>query len=294
MKLAVIDTEGYNLTHHGFLDNAGGASRIINSYHCTSSGCTSGAQGPQGSKPYHGTNCAAYAAGSIRQNQIAGFTDQEELERTGAAEEVEIYPFSIDNNSSAREAIEFAADLGVDVLSSSYSAGVGVDPCDGIITGDIGYSVYDAQFLGMIVVQAAGNNGGSPCNMTGIGEAPSAFVVGGSNDGGASTWSTRNVWSGSQPGGAGIYVDGNWRAGALSLVSAIAPRCMNFGYDHTTDDGIVDGGCGTSYSTPQVAGAAIQIKDWFLGNGYSQVDIEGRLFTVLLAMTDRAKITDNF
>jgi hypothetical protein len=288
MRIGIIDREGFLQTHRGFLDGPNSPTRIVDDYHCTSTSCTSGAQGPQNDKPWHGTFCAAIAAGDITQNQISGLTGQQQLERSGVTRESDIYLFSIDNNSSVREAIEKAAELGVDVVSESYAAGGSATPCDGFITGSIQYAIYDAQFLGTIVVAAAGNDGGSPCNMYGIGEAPSAFTVGSAQDGSAATWSSRDRESYSQPGGATAVIDGSTRSGALSLVSALAPGCIQYSFSHEDDSTIVSGGCGTSYATPQIAGAAILVKDWFLDSGYTTILNEGRLFAVLLGMTDRA------
>lgn len=64
------------------------------------------------------------------------------------------------------------------------------------------------------------------------------------------------------------------------------PGSENYdGFDNNTVGASTS--CNTSSAQPQIAGAGIVVKDWFLANGYTNIATEGRLAAVLLAMTDR-------
>ena len=292
IRLGLVDFEGFNVNHRGFLDSPNTATRIQAYYDCGTS-CTLGGEPPSGA---HGTKVAGIAGGSIRQGQITGFTATERLERTGIAEEPEIYLFSIDGPIGFVSAIEEAIALGIDVFGSSADPGAGSSACDGIVAQDAQNAVYEAQFDGMVVFQSAGNNGGSSnCEVTGNSESVSAFIVGAAADGSASTWSTRNISGFSERGGGTPVIDGTSYGGELSLISAVVPGCVKYYYTHNDNYGVgLSGACNTSSAQPQIAGAAVLVKDWFLTNGYTMISIEGRLLTVMLAMTDRANSASTY
>jgi hypothetical protein len=86
---------------------------------CKVNPCVAGTPAPQG----HATQVAGLAAGSVRQGQVAGLTDEEELERTGPAEEPDVYLISIDGRPAGIRAIQWAASNGVDILVSSTNFG---------------------------------------------------------------------------------------------------------------------------------------------------------------------------
>lgn len=87
MRVAMIGTEGY-WNHPGFLDGPSSPSRAT-VYDCSNWPCIANQSiaGVDG----HDLKCGGLAAGSLRQGQISGLTGTEELERTGVAEEPEVY-----------------------------------------------------------------------------------------------------------------------------------------------------------------------------------------------------------
>lgn len=285
MRLGVIG-QGFQINHPGFLDGPNSPTRAVE-FNCNSS-CEIDSSGIAGA---HAQKVAGLAGGSIRQHQIAGLTAAQELERSGMAEEPDLYLFAINNLTAAKRAIEAAMDMGVDVLVSSTI--FDSDTCDGEVGMGVEATIYDAQLLGMIVVNAVGNSydGSGSCTVTGLSEAPSTFSVGalgGSvSECSASNYGSCNIGSYSDRGGMNTETNGTTRPGALSLVAALAPGCPKY-YFNTTGGISTSSACGTSYAAPQVGGAGIMIKDWFLDQGYTAINIEGRLFAVLQAMTDRA------
>jgi hypothetical protein len=288
MRLAVIGG-GFQINHPGFLDCPGCGTRAVG-MDCTSgSVCVPGAPAAGG----HAQKVAGIAGGSIRQGQIPGYTAQQELEMSGMAEEPEMDLLAItDTSNSIKHAIEWAMYYGVDVLVSSAGLYSGV-VCDGQVGSDIEGTIYQAQFLGMIVVSSAGNTyaGQGTCTVMGLGEAPSAFTVGAlatsTGECAASNYSSCYIGSYSDRGGEDATVGGYNHPGALSLVSAVTDGCPLW-YFNTTSGIEMNDVCGTSYSCPQVGGAGIMIKDWFLDHGYTSISTEGRLFVVMQAMTDRS------
>lgn len=287
MSIAVIGG-GFDTDHPGFLDCVGCASRVT-AYNCESSPCFPGgvADAP------HGTKVAGLAAGSIQQGQIPGYTNQQELERSGVTEEAEpIWLISIDAQSNdVKRAIELGMENDVDVMVSS--TGINSTPCSGYVGSDIEDTIYAAQEQGLIFVQALGNSGDPGyCNVYGMAEAPSAFAVGGLKTPGAyctkDNYSDCGMWTYSSRGGQDAYIDGAIRPAALSLVDVLAPACPLYGsYPGGTIDGPVAPSRGTSWAAPQVAGTGVLIKDAFLYNGHPSIAIEGRLYAVMLAMSDR-------
>jgi len=153
----------------------------------------------------------------------------------------------------------------------------------------------------MLWVNSAGNEGpGSGCTLRGFADMLSVFTVGGvardGSGGGDNTWAcTENpgypylgcdVYSGSPQGGPPIRVDGSWLQGPTSIdtLTAACPR-YTYNLNGTTDFGYV---CGTSFAAPQVAGAALQIKDWWAQMwGVTAITQPARLFTVMLGMAER-------
>jgi hypothetical protein len=89
-------------------------------------------------------------------------------------------------------------------------------------------------------------------------------------------------------GGMNATVDGITYSGVVSANAAVAPGCPYYKFNIDWTIGLyANNACGTSLSTPQVGSAAIQVKDRFLGQGYTAVLIEGRMSVILQAMTDR-------
>jgi Subtilase family len=292
MRIGMIQTLGY-YDHPGFDDNQGGASRA-SVFDCTVDPCAAG-PGATGVVA-HDLKCAGIAGLSIRQGQVADYTSLQALERTGVAEEAEVYFLQGANTGESTRAISKAIELGLDALSGSR--GDDTAACNG--SSAWGEAVAEAQRQNIIVMKSAGNRGqGSGCTMTDPGDAPSVFAVGAI---GASctdsTYSTCSISSSSSEGGYDATVNGSTSSRAVSGVAAVAPAGVYYyasEYDaapSAPNEKYFRSYTGappatTSYAVPQLAGAAALVKDWFLANNYSSIAIEGRPFVVLLAMADR-------
>jgi hypothetical protein len=290
MRVAMIGTEGY-WNHAGFLDTPNSSSRA-KLYNCTSWPCLPNQSASTGVNA-HDLKCAGIAAGSIRQGQLSGFTNVEELERTGIAEEPEIYFLEGHSSTATKRAIELAIDLELDVLFAARGYGSG---CAGSGAADLEQSVMAAQQANIITMKSGGNDGhAAGCSVTYPGDTPSVFTVGGVGSGSStctsSDYSSCPIWSGTARGGVDATIDGVTSTGALSAVAAVVPACVQYylqsssPFVYTYSDRNPE--CGSSYAVPQVAGAAALMKDYFLANGDTFIRIEGRPFVVLLAMTDR-------
>lgn len=297
MKIAVIGG-AFDIDHPAFLDCAGCASRVVKAINCQVSPCCEIGVGgcPTPAPQVHATRTAGLATGSIRQNQIPGYTDQEELERTGMVEEAEIQLIAIDlDTNDAKRAIEWAMENDADVLVSSTGF-PDAKECDGVVGSGLNFTVHQAVLDGLVVFQAAGNINDGTCTVQGLAESPSAFVVGGAmgNAEGAcsqctkSNWSTCNIGTYSSRGGMNITVNGVPRNNALSMIAGIGPGAPSYflntsgGIDYICSKGA------TSWAAPQIGGLAVMVKDWFMDQGHTIIDFEGRLFVVMQAMTDRA------
>jgi len=109
----------------------------------------------------------------------------------------------------------------------------------------------------------------------------------------ADYWYT-DLWAGTSRGGITVTIDGYQHPGVVTGVDAVVPACPRYRFG-LWDDSIVEGAsCGTSWAQPQVAGAAVLVKDWFVETQGSIIDGQGRLYTALLAMTDRANGPTSF
>jgi hypothetical protein len=300
MRVGMYYSDGW-FEHPGFEDDSNGPTRA-SVYDCSVSPCVAN-QSKSGGPGAHDLKCGGLAAGSLRQNQIAGMTDQEELERSGPAEEPEIHFLEGTSSSSAKRAIELAIDLELDFLSGSRGSPVA---CDGQGSSDIEDSVMAAQLANIIVVNAAGNEGHSGgCSLVDPVDTPPFFAVGGVGSGSntctSSNYSTCAGYSSSSRGGIDATINGSTSPAALSGVAVSAPACPQYYYTssspwiHTYSGSTT---CGTSYAAPQVAGAAALMKDYFLANSETFITIEGRPFVVMLAMGDRqgesGKVTTGF
>lgn len=294
IRIGFITSNGA-FDHPGFRDGPGQGSRAIY-YNCSTSPCTLTDLPTDSVSSAHDLKCAGLAAGSVRQGQLGDSnTDAWRTERSGVAEEPTIYFFGHQSWGATIRAIQFAIDNGIDFLQSSYKLGGDTAACNGITPNGVQDLVYEAQLQNILVVQAAGNDGHSgSCNLSGLADAPSTFVVGGLGSGSntctSSNYSSCAIYGSSSLGGMDATIDGTTYSGVVSQVAVTAPACPQYYYGDTSPWIVTYGGnttCGTSYAAPQVAGAAVLLKDYFLTQGFTSIGIEGRPFVLLLAMSDR-------
>lgn len=285
LRLAVLD-DNFDPDHPGFADWTGGPSRVISTWNCLNApACTAGAPFPPSGT--HGTVVAGIAAGDLTQGQMGGTADWQ-LDRSGAAKEVELVLMEVGSGGSTERALQKAVELAVDAVSLSRG---GLDSCDGNFAG-VDEAVYQAYQAGVHVSISAGNAGHpGGCTLWGHADNLSGFVVGalGESQSGVTyaNYSTSNVWSSSSEGGIDVTTSGALHSRAVTAVSAMAPLGVQYGYmyDNTFE---VPTGWGTSLAQPQVVGAGLLVKHFMLANLGLQINERGALFSALLAMTDRA------
>lgn len=293
LRIAIIDSN-FDYNHPGFLTAAGGATRVVSTWNCAVNPCVPGLPPPSGAN--HGSAVAGLAAGDLRDGQMGGTSDWQ-LDRTGIAEEADLVLIDISPSNAwfargLQKAVELSADVAVGTIGGDAS------PCDGD-AGDWDDAIYSAYTANTLVVASAGNAGNvNPwCTLGNVADNLSGFTVGAlgnfTSDITYQNYSTSDLWSvsstdGTSRGGINVTINGGSFPGVVSAVSAMAPGCPQYMFVY--DDSIVEPEiCGTSFSTPQVAGAAVLVKHWNLATqGNFIVGGRGRLFAALLPMTDRA------
>lgn len=230
-----------------------------------------------------------------------------ETQHTGAATEAAAVLFgNVDLSSksaSYADMFDDSVDLGLDITNGSWSVGSDCDIASGSALEDVIEAAYDD---GILPVMAAGNNDGddaTSCNLASPADLPKAFAVN-AYDAGTSDCqnfpSTRCLLDqDSCPGGVGCSSRGGMDADvagvgvvsdAVSGVNLVAPNYITSGTSSTTGSYGVQSGIafvGTSAASPFVAGVAALVKDEYLTNGQSWVNSPGRLYTLMLMMSDR-------
>jgi len=297
LRIMIIDV-AMDIDHPGFDDWQYGPSRVHSYWTCTGTGCTQTMADPTRS---HGTTCAGLAAGDFRDGQYAHIEDGDDSwrrRRTGQAEEAELVLVTT-SGGGITKALELAVTLPVDVISRSMVFG-GDTNCDGMVEGSTfnedAYEVYEA---GILLVNGAGNAEpeGDECTLKGSPDVLSVFTVGGVASS-ASECDYTNYLScdlydgpggyGTAQGGVDLIVDSTLRWGVYTAIDVLTDACPRYQYKKDGTYGTYNTSCGTSYATPQVAGAAILHKHWMLYNWGTGINNPGWLFVMTLGMSDRA------
>jgi hypothetical protein len=122
IAVAVIDSEDFNPEHVAYRDTSASTPlRIYDEYFCTSSGCVAGLN--PDATGFHGAMCAGIVAQDLMDGQDPNYTsDTNRNLRSGIAAEASVVPINITLESGTIEAIERAAEIGADVISSSMAA----------------------------------------------------------------------------------------------------------------------------------------------------------------------------
>ncbi len=271
--------------HPGWLDSAGGTSRIKKSYRCNPT-CQN--LFLAASATTHGTIVTWVAAGSIEQGQDSAFSGAATLaqrRRSGMGKEVEVYYYRTDNSAGWVQALQTAVTDGVDVVNMSVGQG---NQCNW--STDLNFfnlALANATTSGVLVVVSAGNDGQmSGCSMTYPSFRPEVIAVSGVDTEFGTAYGSTVRDADSSKGGLPILVSGLGHSHAG--VTLAAPFCvtLNFafpsGYD---DDGLPHSlHCGTSFAAPAVAGTTALLKDWLDFDGWGSKADDPRILKAIASL----------
>lgn len=293
VRIAVMD-DLFDTTSPAWRDGITTASRVIETWACSSTGCTPGvATPPPGvNPPFHGTLCTSAAAADLMDGQMLSLTSTARAERSSSAEEAQIIMISTGNIAASIRSLERAVASHADVFTQSRG---GSDyPCDGNYDA-WDDAVYNAQQAGTLVVSSAGNEGQvqpvGTCGLSGLAEVPSILTVGALIDPGVSySYSSTPAAAYSSEGGVNITTNSQTYYRALTGVDLMVPGAWAFPVNNGGMFGPAAGG--TSLAAPQVAAAAVNFKHWAISKGWASVTaLPGWMYANLLAMTDRKETT---
>jgi hypothetical protein len=299
LRIMIIDSH-FDVEHRAFDDREDGPTRVYRYYDCTNSPCTQTMPVPASD---HGTICAGLAAGDFRDDQyeeVESGDDNWQRRHSGQAEEAELVLVRSTGSASYARAMDLAVSLPVDVTSMSQVLG-GDTNCNGLSASNMHLKYYALYEAGILGINSAGNAPptGSECTLKGMPDSLSAFTVGGV----ASTADECDYLNylecdlydvtygpdhfGTAQGGVDLTIDGSTHTKAFSAIDVLTNACPYYQLNRSGTYTKTNTTCGTSLATPQVAGAAILFKDWFLDTQGTFVNNPGQLFVMMLGMSDR-------
>lgn len=290
--------------------------RMRSRFDCGASGCT---YLPSGFWPAaegeHGTVVAAIAMGDYSSGQAVGYESQIapglsnwEADASGFATSARLdyYRVGLAYSTGAWKAYECARGQGpsqcavIDVMNESNGDPTGT--CDAASFLPLEGAVEDAWDAGVLPVIITQNDNDYPnsddCRVWSPADVPKALAVGNIDASFTAPYHTWIYHHHSSRGGGTSKIGGTSFPGAMSMVDLMASGRPGYVTDAGGDYGTIDvngpsvaiGGSGTSFAAPQVAGAAIQVKERHLNLGQSWITNPGRLHAVMLAMGDRATL----
>ena len=279
ITFAQIEGAAADDEHVGFKENSGTATRIRTKYDCTASGVCSEVTSfwPEGDHP---SAVAGIIFGDLRQGQDPAVADTaERLDRTGMAPEARGYMFKAEPQDRVG-AFDTMDSLGTpQVHVANMSAGAGHGACDGDTDLDEAANLLFES--GTLLIKSAGNqkHDTSACTTNVPAAAVGVFTVGGVGN-------TSLESSEASLRGAPVYTaSSRGNSGGRTIVDLAASACRRLVFDSA--GGYGGTGCGTSYATPTVTGAAIDFIDWYKTTYSNYIDNPGVLFANLLLMGDR-------
>jgi len=298
LHVALMDARGFQDDHLGFNDTSTGSSRIAARKSCTNLGCSSVLDfaTPITDDDNHGTVVAGFLLGDLYDGQDSSYTTQADRHaRSGYAREARLRYYKTSTTNGINYAYAHIAGSSSVTISASTVTTGNTDPnCLGMTSTSA--AVNDLYEAGVSHFQAAGNVttvSVTNCNVQDPGSAIGAFTVGAhGNSGFANEIAVRtaSIWDQTASGGRASPHGGyNWGEGRnRSIIDITAYSCRRLGFHQ--NGGYYDNSawCGTSFATPVVGAAAIDLIDFFR-NTYPTTSIEdpGRLYAALLLMGDR-------
>jgi hypothetical protein len=258
--------------HVGY-KTASGTNRVQKTYRCASV-CTSLTSPPNSGN--HGHGVSSIAAGSITEGQDSNYPGTDtphQRGRSGHAPRADIYYYDFDGtNYGLRVSLQQAVADGIDAVAMSWMYG---DPyiCNpNADPSSLNATLADARNAGVFLAGCTGNLAESfgTCNIQWPGFRPDVVAVGGldsSND--LVTYTDLNLGMGMTAiGGLAIVSHGGTSSTASAVGLTAAGYLRNYFADPPNQYGPGSGGC--SWATPEVAGAAGELRQEFRAIGWWQ------------------------
>lgn len=283
VELGHVDPDG----HVGFFNGAENTtSRVTGQLNCATSTCfetTSNAR-----VNLHATQVAGILIGDLTDGQDANITnDLQRLLHSSTATEALLEGYAAGGSSNGFvRAVNHIVNNANQFDAVNVSMGTINNECAG--RDDMSLAANEIYEAGVPIFAAIGNDGNSDtteCTADSPASALGTFAVGSHTNsalddvddvrfGNISTLSSR--------GGVGMNaVDG----GGRTITDISAPGCRSLTY--TLNGGYsIAGGCGTSFSTPTVTSAAMNLKNWYLNNFGPLIEEPGILYAMLLNFGD--------
>lgn len=258
--------------HVGWLDTAGGSSRIIAQYDCRTGTCVTSTA--SASVLTHGTIVGWAALGSIDEGQdpaFPGSQTQDQRNRSMAAREAELYYYNVSSCSNLVVGLQKALSDGVDIVN--FSGWTNNQTCTASADcSGLNAAIRNAANSGMLFTGCAGNSGpnNGTCNLWYPGYRPHVLSVNGLNtSNSASDYNSLTLATGaSSTGGLAMTtVDGFAVSG--SGVGLCAPGVYNYHFTTgTANYNLAGAQTGCSYATPTIAGVAALLREALRNQGF--------------------------
>ncbi len=287
-------------THFGFRSSSSSWSRVTETEYCSNNG-SNWCFDVTYTAPFgiHSTIVAGIMAGDLTDGQEPQVTDPFMRKRySGAAREIYLHLYEV--NRSAGET-DFGLNLikALDEIASHPSKIVAanlsshVEGSDPDCMGDTTYSLAAMSVFesGTLLFKSAGNEDHpleTDCTVTDPGSAMGVFTVGAHESDDESEVRAGVIATSSSLGGASSTEGRN-----RSIIDLTGPgdRKYYFGVGGDQNYNYLDSVSGTSYSTPWVAGSAVDFVSYYKNEISDAIDDPGLLFANMLLMGDRESQT---
>ena len=273
------------VTHVGWLDTAGGSSRIARRRICDPTCRTFHSTAV--SSATHGQIVAWSATGSIEQGQDSawpGTDTDDQKKRSGMSAESEILYYRIPEvDGSVANAIEQAIVDGADIINMSFGDGSFCDVDKD--SGGRNLAIRNAVQAGLMVFASAGNAGtAASCTINYPAVRPEVMAISGLETHWGGAYTGTELDDGSSRGSLTITVDGLSHSSTGPFLAAPFTISHYFNGSSGYRDWSQNFINGTSFSSPIAAGGAALVKDAFVDLGYASATEVGWTWMSLMAL----------
>lgn len=285
LKVGIYDVDPLNTNHVGWLNWAGGPTRVASKKLCEGS-CTASAAAATGAVN-HGTRVTSVAAGSIEQGQdvnFPGFETVAQREHSWSAGESRIHYYWGWNSAAA---IEAAIADGVDVLNMSVGISCSAPNnygCSPLYDcANINTILRNGLDAGMLSLACAGNGaqgGTGTCDLWWPGYRPETLAINALDTSNDATAYHDSVFTSYATTGPIPIVSEGGVASTTPGVDLLGPGETRFAYGNGSNDYFDMNGC--SNATPVVTGAVGVLREAFKNLGWLGNDARALMVNALL------------